>query len=453
MNPEARDRFLKQLRLTPDPEDIELHKRNCCPKNATRRLRELVPLLEFIDCVVEEVGPERTVLSLPLLASAMNQNGTQQAAVFYLVADYTLGVGMFGVLPGVYVTGIHDRCHALPVQYWLKRGSVTHLAPGTGRMTAEVRISTENALNLRRQLVERGRGELSDTVRIYQDGQLVAETQHTMGLYADIPRSSGIRANLFQVQNLKTSALMIAGLRDDPLSQQVAQDQGRAIAQRMALAAPQLPSLVKARTLHLEHLLQKNGASHPQVLVLAVGLDPKPVTWAREDQRWFGVDLRDMLREREERFSGAQAVAPSFTPVAADLRLDTWDRAVLQAGFSPDLPTIIIAEGLSMYLTREELGGLLRKLRSLAASPETRLWLDHVTAELFDLEVIEVRSFLSSMTRLGEPFVLGFENAADILPEAWTQVESASAADVLSLADPVHREYRFSVLRPNRSAV
>ncbi len=449
MNTEPRDRYLKQLRLAPDPGDIELHKQNCCPKLITKRLRELVPLLEFVDCVVEEVGPERTVLSLPLLASAMNQNGTQQAAVFYLVADYTLGVGMFGVLPGVYVTGVHDRCHALPVQYWLKRGSVTHLAPGTGRMTAEVRISPENALNLRRQLVERGRGELSDIVRIHQDGQVVAEAQHTMGLYADIPRSAGIRANLFQIQNLKTSALMIAGLRDDPLSQHVAQDQGRAIAQRMALAAPQLPSLVKARTLHLERLLQQKGETHPQVLVLAVGLDPKPVTLARDGQRWFGVDLRDMLREREERFTGARAAAPAFAPVAADLRLDTWDRAVLQAGFSPELPTIIIAEGLSMYLTRDELGALLRKLRALTASTETRLWLDHVTAELFDLDAVEVRSFLSSMTRLGEPFILGFEDASGILPNSWAQAESASAADVLGLVDPVHREYRFSILRPS----
>ncbi|MEO5961005.1 MAG: class I SAM-dependent methyltransferase, partial [Opitutaceae bacterium] len=294
--------------------------------------------------------------------------------------------------------------------------------------------------------------ELTDTVRIYQDGDLVAEAQHTMGIYADMPRTAGVRANIFQVQNLKTSALMIAGLRDDPLSREIAQDQGRAIAQRMALASPQLPSLVKARTLHLERFLQQHGHRYPQVLVLAVGLDPKPVTFARAGQRWFGLDLRDMLREREERFALARAGGPStasFTPVVADFRLDTWDGAVVQAGFSPELPTFIIAEGLSMYLTRGELGGLFQKLRALTASPETRLWIDHVTSELFDLDVIEVRSFLAAMTRLGEPFVLGFDDASSVLPGVWAPVESASAADVLSLVEPVHREYRFSILRPS----
>src|SRR5205814_10257096 len=109
---------------------------NCCPEMVPRGVRELVTLLEVVDCVVAEIRPESTILSLPLLASAMNQNGTHQAAVFYLVSDYTLGVGMFGVLPGCYVTGVHDRCAALPVQYWLKQGSVHHLAPGTGRMRA-----------------------------------------------------------------------------------------------------------------------------------------------------------------------------------------------------------------------------------------------------------------------------------------------------------------------------
>ena len=230
--------FFKPLSLVPNEADLALHKTNCCPEVTTCRLRELVPLLDVVDCVVEEMGPDRTVLSLPLLASAMNQNGTHQAAVFYLIADYTLGVGMFGALPGCYVTGIHDRCEALPVQYWLKRGSVHHLAPGTGRMRAEVHISPDEAQNLRRQLVEKGRGELAGTVKIYQESQIVAEANHTMGIYADNPRMAGVRANIFQLQNMKTSALMIAGLREDGVSKKVAGDQGKAIASRMAVSFP-----------------------------------------------------------------------------------------------------------------------------------------------------------------------------------------------------------------------
>jgi acyl-coenzyme A thioesterase PaaI-like protein len=440
--------FFKPLSLEPDEEDLAFYKINSCPQLVSRRLRELVPLLEVVDCIVEEISPEKTVLSVPLLPSAMNQNGTHQAAVFYLVADYTIGVGMYGVLPGCYVTAVHDRCHGFPVQYWLKRGSVTHLAPGTGRLRAEVRISPDDALKLRRQLIDKGRGELSETVRFYQGDQIVAEASHTMGIYADIPRIPGERANIFQVQNMKTSALMIAGLRGDAISLQVAREQGRAIASRMSIASPQLPGLVNARGINLEHYLEQNGHKFSQVLVLGVGLDPKPVRFSSNSQKWFGVDLRDMLKERESRFATVSSKAQNFVPIAADLLSEDWEQAILQSGYDPDLPTFIIAEGLSMYFSGEALTRIFCKLRRLTTSDNSRFWVDHVTNALFDLDLFEVKSFLSTMTRLGEPFVLGFENANIITPEKWVLDETTSAASVLGTSDAVYSEYRFSVLKP-----
>jgi acyl-coenzyme A thioesterase PaaI-like protein len=445
---ESTDSFVKPLATEPDAADLDLHRRNCEPSLVTQRLRELVPLLEFVDCEVAEISPERTVLTLPLLPSAMNQNGTHQAAVFYLVADYALGIAMCGVLPGTYVTGVHDRCAALPVQYWLKRGTVQHLAPGTGALRAEVTIPAEKRHQLRAALISRGRGELTERVRFYQDGQLVAESEHTMGIYADAPRAAGTRANLFQVQNLKTSALMIAGLRGDALSQTIAGDQGRAIAQRMSLAAPQLPSLIDARTTHVSGVIHSRSSVFAQVLVLAVGLDPKPVLHSSKQQRWFGIDLRDMLKERETRFSAAGAIAANATYVAADLRVERWEEALASSGLAVDQPTLIVIEGLSMYLRKDELGALLRSLRQTFTSSATRIWLDHVTPELFELELPEVRSFLASMSRLGEPFVLGVRDASVVAEFSWITEQSRSAADVLSTNDPVHHEYRFSVLAP-----
>ncbi|MEY4530422.1 MAG: hypothetical protein RLZZ156_1143 [Deinococcota bacterium] len=438
----------KPLALVPDEDDLALHTSNCSPEQATRRLRELVPLLETVDCTVEEIGAERTVLTLPLLASAMNQNGTHQAAVFYLVADYTLGIGMFGVLPGCYVTGIHDRCDALPVQYWLKRGEVKHLAPGTGKLRAETRISSEDAEKLRRQLFDKGRGEYTGTVFISQDGRVVAEATHTMGIYADVPRMAGVRANLFQVQNMKTSALMISGLREDPISQLVAGDQGRAIANRMSVATPQLPSLVLARTLDLERHLERDGGSFAQVLVLGVGFDPKPLRFSSERQQWFGLDLRDMQKERESRFATMGVQAANFVPVVGDILSDTWDAAILEAGFRPDAPTLIIAEGISMYFPREVLAEMFTKLRKLIGSPDSKFWLDHVSSGLFELDLFEVRSFLASMARLGEPFVTGFDDPTMIAPNTWVLAETTIAASTVGMSEPVHAGYCFSVLKP-----
>jgi len=438
----------KPLAALPDEEDHVLHKANSCPALVTRRLRELVPLLDAVDCVVDEIGSERTVLSLPLLGSSMNQNGTHQAAVFYIVADYTVGVGMFGVLPGCYVTGVHDRCFGTPVQYWLKRGEVKHLAPGTGYLRAEVRITPDDAHAIRSKLRDKGRAEYTGVVTVTQEGKLVAEATHTMGIYVDAPRAAGSRVNLFQVQNMKTSALMISGLRADSISCVVAGDQGRAMANRMAIATPQLPSLVRARAADLERLMQRQGATFSQVLVLGVGFDPKPCQFSSTRQRWFGLDLRDMLQERESRFAAAGARAANFVPVIGDLMGDCWATALLRAGFESRAPTLILAEGISMYFPREALAKVFAVLRSLTGSPASRFWLDHVSSSLLDMELFEVRSFLSSMARLGEPFITGFDDPATISPSAWVLVETTSAAAAVGTSEAVHAEYRFSLLQP-----
>jgi len=83
--------YHKELKAVPDDAALGLHRKNCEPQLVAERLDELVPLLKLVGFGVEEMSPGRTTLAVPLLETAMNQNGTQQAAVFYLIADYTLG--------------------------------------------------------------------------------------------------------------------------------------------------------------------------------------------------------------------------------------------------------------------------------------------------------------------------------------------------------------------------
>jgi O-methyltransferase involved in polyketide biosynthesis len=155
-----------------------------------------------------------------------------------------------------------------------------------------------------------------------------------------------------------------------------------------------------------------------------------------------------MLRARELRFSEAGAQGQNFVPVVGDITSDTWDTALRDAGFREDLPTFIIAEGISMYFAREVLATVFDKLRGLTSNPESRFWLDHVASTLFDLDLFEVRSFLSSMARLGEPFVTGFDDPATIAPGTWVLSETTSAASAVGVSDAIHNEYRFSILKP-----
>jgi hypothetical protein len=406
-----------------------------------------VPLLGFIGWRVTDVGIGRTVTETPLLETAMNQNGTQQASVFYLIADYTLGVAVWGSLPGTYTTGVHDRCHGLPIQFWLKRGTVTHLAPGTGTMRSEIALEPAGIAALRRALIKKGRGELGGTVRIYQGDVEVARAEHVMGVYADLPRAQDTRANAFQILNIKMSALMIAGLRGDAISERVAGERGLALASRMLSASPQLRTLVEARQKSIVSHLASNEGVYKQVLVLGVGLDPKPVLHSSDDQRWYGLDMHEMLDERSRVFQRIQPQAKNFVPIAADLRRSDWMERLEEKGFEATRPTLVLLEGVSMYLKPDDFCRLAGRIAGLLRHADSRFWLDHVTSTMLTLDLPETRSFFESMARLGEPFVNGFDSLSEASGGRYDVVQAESAADVLGVPDAIHREYRFTIGR------
>lgn len=434
----------KPLAVWPDAEDIQIHRDNCSSHLITQRLRELVPLLDFLQARVVQVDPEETRLSISLDAATVNQNGTHQAAVFYLLADYAVGVSMFSSIPGIYVTGVHDRCHALPVQMWLKSGEVKHLAPASGEIEATISISNEDALSLRRQLLHNGSCEYRGTVSFHQDNKLVAVAEHVVGMYVNKPQVIDVKGGLLQEQNRAASALMIAGLRRDRVSRCIAGEQGKALAARMTESMPQLPAMIRSRTETLEHQLQKHAKHIPQVVVLGVGLDPKPVYHSDGHQTWFGIDLKPALRDREKRFCVPGCVADNFIPVAGDMREQHWVQDLRAAGFDPSQPSVVIMEGLSMYLTSDVISNVFKHIEEIT-SQGSILWVDHITSNALDMEA--AGDFFAAMGRLGEPMVFGCTDMGQFAGNGWQVLQSISAADTLSTGDRLFDAYRFTTLQ------
>lgn len=450
-----------KLALKPDDGTLRLHRDLCDPSRVTEKLRELVPLLRFVGFQAEQITPEKTILSVPLLETSMNLNGTHQATIFYLIADYTLGIGMFATLPGCYVVGIHDLCNALPVQFWLKSGRVEHLRAGTGTLRSELSIEPARVIEMRKQLATQGRCELKDKVRIYQGTDLVAIAEHEMELYADHLRTQEDHVTAVQLERRKTSALIIAalrgdslsrslaGLRGDALSRSLAGDQGLAIGLRISRASPQLPHMVAARTKHLRTYLNTLGAEHTQVLVLGVGFDAKPLEFAGTHQMWFICDLEDMLRERDRRLTELGQSSPHVVNIPVDLRLDNWPTKIREAGYDPHKSTLVILEGASMYLRQNPMRRISNAVRGLLLNTDSRFWLDHVTAELLTMDRTEVKSFLAAMSQLGEPVISGFSDATVYCGnDKWSVLSSETAGTVLHEREEIYRAYRFSILKP-----
>ncbi|MFG2006360.1 SAM-dependent methyltransferase [Spirillospora sp. NPDC048911] len=123
-----------------------------------------------------------------------------------------------------------------------------------------------------------------------------------------------------------------------------------------------------------DYLLASCGeGGRRQVVLLAAGLDTRAyrLPWP-DGVRLYEVDLPEIFAFKEGLLAGVHA-APSCTRFVcpADLRGD-WPRGLIEAGFSPDEPTVWLLEGLLIYLDAARAAALLTTVGVLSA-PGSRL--------------------------------------------------------------------------------
>ena len=109
------------------------------------------------------------------------------------------------------------------------------------------------------------------------------------------------------------------------------------------------------RSAVFDRWLRSKIAEHPNatVLHLGCGLDSRVERVGCGSGRWYDVDFPDVIRERQRFYQETDR----YQMLAADLREEGWLRGI--AGTE----AVAVLEGVSMYLSREELEALLAELR------------------------------------------------------------------------------------------
>jgi hypothetical protein len=100
-----------------------------------------------------------------------------------------------------------------------------------------------------------------------------------------------------------------------------------------------------------------------QVVVVAAGYDSRAWRMARRGVTFFEVDLPATQTDKRSR-------APDGGPVyvATDPTVPSLADKLIEAGFRPGEPVAFTVEGLTMYLTEDQVTGLLRTLAYLSGS-------------------------------------------------------------------------------------
>jgi methyltransferase (TIGR00027 family) len=448
------------------------------PQLMTERLRELVPMLAMVDWTVVEIGDGCCVSRLPLSPAATNHNGTHQAALIMMAADYTGGIAVASLLHGYPLMGVHpllpeplrpdgsadDRAAA-----WSIELSMRYLRPSTDDLliSSTVPEAARPAIRERflngRAAVQRVRCECT------AEGELIAEADNTYLIQTSRglrPATADARPSILYAHLTTASARLIAGSRArssaarDPrtadVHRQMAGKHGLLLAERFGRLLPELDDLVASRSEHLDRHLARELPKIRQLVFIGVGLDPRPALIARDHPELSVVEL-DLPQVLEERSRRLRAAGLSRTrrryAVPVDLNHEPL-RSVLDRvpGLDPSRATAFVCEGLSMYLEEPTVRAMLGDLRAALANRDSTVWMDTVDAAMIDGDDTRpsIRAFLENLARLGEPFVFGLRSTAHLFGAAGFSVESTSASSYLhAQSDPVFERYRFHVLRPD----
>ncbi len=167
-----------------------------------------------------------------------------------------------------------------------------------------------------------------------------------------------------------------------------------------------------------------------QVIAVGAGYDGRALRYAKPGVRWWEVDHPDTQGDKRARLERLGIDTPHITFVATDLTHAGLESTLVESGFEPDALSLIVCEGVAVYLDRTVLERLLGELRSLA-TVGTRLALSLSTAGTSPDRSASRARFQASVAAVGEPArpALTSDDASELLTATrWRPVDLSERA-------------------------
>lgn len=213
--------------------------------------------------------------------------------------------------------------------------------------------------------------------------------------------------------------------------------------------------MVDARTEHCDRSLSIFAERHKSfsLVNIGVGLDTRLCRFQLLDNvtAVYELDLPVMLSLREEKLSNLRENRFPIHRIATDLRENTLEKQLIQAGFDPQQPTFFIWEGGSMYFNKQEANQIFYAIRQLMKNPNSLLWLDYTSEKVVanQTNIPEVENFMFNMRRMGEPFIQGYQSILTAENSALFTINHLTSSDYyVDKSEAIYGHYSFCVLAP-----
>ena len=89
------------------------------------------------------------------------------------------------------------------------------------------------------------------------------------------------------------------------------------------------------------------------VIHIGCGMDGRVLRVDKMDHKWYDIDFPEVIEERKKYY----AESPSYQMIAGDVKNDEWLTGIIE-----NKHAIVVMEGVSMYLTAEQLNKLTKNL-------------------------------------------------------------------------------------------
>jgi methyltransferase (TIGR00027 family) len=158
----------------------------------------------------------------------------------------------------------------------------------------------------------------------------------------------------------------------DPFARRLAGAQGEAIVGALPRGHAMAWAMIVRTRVFDEMILEVVTRGATRVVNLAAGLDARP--WRLPlppTLQWVDVDLPDMLAYKANALRDARPVC-RYDAVPADLTQPVEREALTTRLRAIPAPTLVVTEGLLIYLTRDQVGTLATGLHAL---PDLNWWL------------------------------------------------------------------------------
>ena len=177
----------------------------------------------------------------------------------------------------------------------------------------------------------------------------------------------------------------------------------RDVAGELISRASLLKGHLEARTAFVDRVLVRALADGVRQVVLAgAGYDGRAFRYARPGVRWFELDHPATQADKQERLTRLGIATEGIAFVPADFRTDPVAEPLTAAGCDPGERTVVICEGVAVYLETDVLERLLTEL-ARATGPGSSLLLTASTAAS-DARAEQRRTWLrAAVASVGEP--------------------------------------------------